>query len=116
VAPPPTLCSGWDGRVYEGTTSRPMAQRKAAISRAIAATTTGGFAGGAEAAIAGAEPDLRLPGDVAHRFGQPLEPGSQGVADPGREAVGPRGLDEGPTGPAVPGEHQVYPLRPNLTG
>ena len=32
-----------DVRPYAGATSRPMAHRKAAISRAIAATTTGSF-------------------------------------------------------------------------
>ena len=108
MAPPPTLCSGWDGRVYEGATSRPMAQRKAAISRAIAATTTGGFLPVAlRPAIAGTEPDLRLPGDVAHRFGQVLKTASQGPADPGREAVGPRGFDEGAAGTPISGERQA---------
>jgi hypothetical protein len=44
VAPPPALCSGDEAaRPYTGATSRPIAHRKAAISRAIAATTTGSF-------------------------------------------------------------------------
>ena len=60
-----------------------MAHKKAAISRAIAATT----AGGAEATIASAESDLRLLGYVANSLRQSLEPGSQGLADPGGIAV-----------------------------
>ena len=43
MAPPPTLCSELGRHRYDGATSLPMAHKKAAISRAIAATTTGGF-------------------------------------------------------------------------
>lgn len=42
--PHPQHCAaGWVETGYDGATSRPMAHKKAAISRAIAATTTGGF-------------------------------------------------------------------------
>ena len=40
---PGTVQRVGDGCIYAGATSRPMAHRKAAISRAIAATTTGSF-------------------------------------------------------------------------
>ena len=47
-------------------TAMAMAQANAASSRAMATVTTlVGFAGPLEAAIAGTEPDLRLPGDRA---------------------------------------------------
>ena len=40
------------------------------------------LAGIAQPAIAGAEPDLRFPGNIAHGFGQSVEPAPQGFADP----------------------------------
>ena len=44
MAPPPALCSVISiAALYEGATSRPITHKKAAISRAIAATTTGSF-------------------------------------------------------------------------
>ena len=43
VAPSPALAAGWSRLVYDSATSCPMAHKKAAISCAIAATTTGGF-------------------------------------------------------------------------
>jgi hypothetical protein len=60
------------------------------------------FARGAEAAIAGAQTDLRLPRDVPHGLGQPFEPRSQCLADPRGIAIGPRRLDQRPTrAPAI---------------
>jgi hypothetical protein len=85
-----------------------MAHRKAAISRATAAITTGSFfAGGAEPAIAGAQPDLRLPGDVADRLRQALEPASQGLANAGRKAIAPGGFDQDPPGATVASEGEA---------
>jgi hypothetical protein len=49
---------------------------------------------GAEATTAGAQTDLRLPGDVAHRLRQPFQPGSQGLADPGDWRVYSWGMGE----------------------
>ena len=40
-------------------------------------------------------------------FGQPLEPGPQGLADPGGVAVGPGGFDQGPAGASIAGERQA---------
>ena len=58
-----------------------MANRKAAISRVMAATTTGKLlAGTPEVAIAGAEADLCLPGDVPEDFWQALGGGLGAIA------------------------------------
>src|ERR1700730_12173019 len=47
----------------------------------------GRFAGAGELTIARAQPKLRLPGDLADRFGLSLSPEQQLTADPGREAI-----------------------------
>jgi hypothetical protein len=58
-----------------------MANRKAAISRVLAATTTGKLlAGTLEVAIAGTEADLCLLGDVPDDFWQALEASSERFA------------------------------------
>ena len=49
----------------------------------------GRLASAGEPAIAGAQPQLRLPGDLADRLGLALLPEQQFAADPGREAAGP---------------------------
>ena len=41
------------------------------------------LAGGGEPTVTGAQTNLRFPGYLANRFGQPLEPGLQGLADAG---------------------------------
>src|SRR5215469_9268024 len=63
----------------------------------------GRFAGAGEFAIARAQPQLRLPGDLADRFGLVLLAQQQLTADPGRETVTPGRLDQQPTGRAVAG-------------
>src|SRR6516162_9363519 len=63
----------------------------------------GRLAAASELAIAGAQPQLRLPGDLADRLGLLLLPKPQFAADPGREAVGPGCLDQQPAGRAVAG-------------
>ena len=104
------VCAAGEHRVYRGATSRPMAHRKAAISRAIAATTTGGFfARGAEAAITSAQTHLRLPGDVTHWLGQPFEPRSQGLADPRWITIGPSRLDERSPRSPIAGQSEALP-------
>src|SRR5688572_22739903 len=79
---------------------------KPTISRAIAVvTTTLGFARRREATVAVAEAELGLPGDVADRLGQALEPVEQLAADPGLHAVGPGAEvlpDERPRRPGMP--------------
>ncbi len=67
------------------------------------------LARGAEAAIAGAQTDLRLPGDVTHGLGQPFEPGSQGIADSRRIAIGPGGLDQRPPRAPVARQSEALP-------
>src|SRR4051812_26973707 len=67
----------------------------------------GRLAGAGEPAISRAQPQLRLPGDLADRLGLALLPEQQLAADPGREAVTPGGLDQRPAGGAVAG-----PVRP----
>src|SRR5512144_3410749 len=47
------------------------------------------LAGRDQPAIAGAETDLSLPGNVTDGLRQSCEPGSQGLADAGRITVGP---------------------------
>src|SRR5215469_1570693 len=67
----------------------------------------GWLAAASELAIAGAQPQLRFPGDLADRPGLLLLPKPQFAADPGREAVGPGRLDQQPAGRAVAGLGEV---------
>src|SRR6516225_5417113 len=60
----------------------------------------GGLAGARELAIAGTEPQLSLPGDLADRLGLCLLPEQQFAADPRRKAVTPGRLDQQPAGRA----------------
>jgi hypothetical protein len=81
-----------------------MAQMKPASSRAIAPVTTlAGLATAGESAIARAQPQLRVPGDLADRPGLLLLPEPQLAADPRREAVTPGRLDQQPTSGLVAG-------------
>src|SRR5215469_12573313 len=52
---------------------------------------------GNEPTVAGAQPDLCLPGDAADAEGEILEPTPQGLADPCRKSVSPRSLDQHPS-------------------
>src|SRR5215475_11693993 len=52
---------------------------------------------GNESTIAGAQPDLCLPGDAADVEGEILEPTPQRLADPCRKSVSPRSLDQHPS-------------------
>ena len=61
------------------------------------------FAACDELAVATAEAQLRLPGDVAHRLRQIACAVEQRSTHPGAEAVGPRTFDENPPGPALAG-------------
>src|SRR6266478_2942741 len=63
----------------------------------------GRLAATGELAIARAQSQLRLPGDLADRLGLLLLPEQQFAADPGREAVGPGRLDQQPAGGTVAG-------------
>src|SRR6266542_305034 len=54
----------------------------------------GRLAGADEPAISRAQPQLRLPGDLADRLGLALLSEQQLAADPRREAVTPGGLDQ----------------------
>src|ERR1700726_1910216 len=63
----------------------------------------GRLAGAGKLAIAGAQPQLRLPGDLADRLGLALLPEQQFAADPRWKAVTPGGLDQQPAGGAVAG-------------
>src|SRR6516164_2601467 len=63
----------------------------------------GRLAAASELAIARAQPQLRLPGDLADRPGLRLLPKPQLAADPGRETVTPSGLDQQPANRAVAG-------------
>src|SRR6266478_5086585 len=56
----------------------------------------GRLAGADEAAIARAQPQLPLPGDVADQLGLALLPQQHLPAEPGREAVAPCRLDQQP--------------------
>jgi hypothetical protein len=53
------------------------------------------FAGGGEPTVTGAQANLCLPGNLANRFWQPLEPGLQGLADAGRKTIGRPGAQAG---------------------
>jgi hypothetical protein len=53
---------------------------------------------------AAAVASLRLPGNFANRFGQPLEPRLQGLADAGRIPIAPGTLDQYPPGRFVAGQ------------
>src|SRR5882724_8750429 len=63
----------------------------------------GRLAATGELAIARAQSQLRLPGDLADRLGLLLLPEQQFAADPGREAVGPGRLDQQPAGGTISG-------------
>src|SRR5215469_12091109 len=63
----------------------------------------GRLAGAGELAIARAQSELRLPGDLADRPRLLLLPQPQLAADPGRETVTPGRLDQQPTGGVVAG-------------
>jgi hypothetical protein len=58
---------------------------------------------GNEPAVAGAQPDLCLPGDAADVEREILEPAPQGLADPCRKSVSPRSLDQHPSCSTVAG-------------
>src|SRR6266436_3373398 len=63
----------------------------------------GRFAAAGKLAITRAQPQLRLPGDLADRLGLLLLSEQQFTADPGREAIGPGRLDQQPTGGTIAG-------------
>src|SRR5882724_8281869 len=63
----------------------------------------GWLAGAGEPAIARAQPQLPLPGDVPDQPGLALLPQQQLAAKPGREAVGPGRLDQQSTGGTISG-------------
>src|SRR5437879_8001546 len=63
----------------------------------------GRFAAAGELAIARAQSQLRLPGDLADRLGLALLPEQQLAADPGRDAIGPGCLDQQPASGVVAG-------------
>src|SRR6516165_7152916 len=63
----------------------------------------GRFAAAGEVAIAGAQPQLRFPGDLADRPGLRLLPKPKLTADAGWEAIGPGRLDQQPAGGAIAG-------------
>jgi hypothetical protein len=54
--------------------------------------------------VTATQANLRLPGDGANRFGQPLEPRLQGLADARRIPVAPGALDQYPPGTFVAGQ------------
>src|SRR5919199_3687432 len=64
-----------------------------------------------ERAVAGAQPCLRLPGDVLHRRRQPLTQVVLLLPGAGRVAVGPGALDEDTPQPPVPGLGDAEPMR-----
>src|SRR5215204_3422306 len=80
-----------------------MAQTKPVSSRAIAAVTTLAGLPVRASLRYRAQPQLRLPGDLADRLGLALLPEQQLAADPRREAVTPGGLYQQPAGGAVAG-------------
>src|SRR6516225_1311314 len=63
----------------------------------------GRLAAAGEFAIARAQSELRLPGDLADQLGLALLPEQQVTADPGREAVGPGRLDQQPASRVIAG-------------
>src|SRR5512144_3076477 len=65
------------------------------------------FTDGDKPAIAGAETDLSLPGNVTDGLRQSLEPGSQGLADAGGIAVGPSPFDQHAPGAPITGEREA---------
>jgi hypothetical protein len=105
VAPPPALCSG--KQVDAALRGRDLAADRPQEGGHLAGDRSDHdrqlLAGIAQPAIAGAQPDLRFPGDVAHRFGQPFEPGPEGLADPGGITVGPGRLDQQPASRSIAG-------------
>src|ERR1700730_8031767 len=63
----------------------------------------GRLAGAGKPAIARAQPQLPLPGDVSDQLGLALLPQQQLAAEPGRETVAPCRLDQQPAGGCVAG-------------
>src|SRR6516225_4122634 len=63
----------------------------------------GRLAGADEAAIARAQPQLPLPGDVSDQLGLALLAQQHLAAEPGREAVAPCRLDQQPAGSSIAG-------------
>src|SRR5216684_7238817 len=63
----------------------------------------GRLAGAGEPAIARAQPQLPLPGDVADQLGLALLAQQQLAAEPGREAVAPGRLDQESAGSSIAG-------------
>src|SRR5215211_1686323 len=61
------------------------------------------LAGSYEPPEAGAEPELRLPGNCPHLFRRLIEASLDRACDPRREAVAPGTLDQHPAGAAIPG-------------
>src|SRR5262245_61400096 len=60
-----------------------------------------GFAGRRQAAIAGAQPELGLPGDIADSLRQALVTVMELATDAGLHAIGPCPLDQSPPGQSV---------------
>ncbi len=65
------------------------------------------LAGGDQSAIAGAESALPLPGDVTNLLGKPFQAIEVGAGDPGRQAVGPGGLDQDAARRALMSDYKV---------
>lgn len=108
--PHPQHCAaGWVETGYDGATSRPIPQEGGHLACDRSHDHRRLLAGGAEAAIAGAKPDLPLPGKVADSLGQPLDPGPQGLADPGGVAASPCRVDQGAAGASIAGERTARP-------
>ena len=107
MAPSPALCSGRRRNRYTGATSRPMAHRKAAISRAMAVTTTGSFLPVAPPTIPGTRPELGFPSDIAHRLRQAFDAGSQCFADPGGITICPSGFNQSPSRASIASKRQT---------
>ena len=59
------------------------------------------FAAADEPTKALAQPDLRLPAEILHRFRERVDPGLHVLGDLGRMAIGPRPLDQRPPRAAV---------------
>lgn len=65
------------------------------------------LAGSSEAAITRTQPDLRLPSDVAHGFGEVLESSPERFAHSCGETVSPGGFNQDPSGTAIAGQGQT---------
>jgi hypothetical protein len=75
-----------------------------------------GLASGQEAAITGAEPQLRLPGNLADVFRQALLALEQGPGDPGSQALGPSSFHQDPPGMAIAGFGDTAPAHRGAAG